>query len=131
MLTRLLDRVLIFSGLTYCLFSGAAFAQGIRAMLPDTGSPPPAMNRFERNILVEAGEKKFLFDAGRGAVRHLAQLKVKWQGTDAVSVIHLHSGQLVPATHNTYAGPLEVVEDLMVIDAGKDVVVRRPASCKS
>jgi hypothetical protein len=89
------------------------------------------MNRFERNILVEAGEKKFLFDAGRGAVRRLAQLKVKWQGTDAVSVIHLHSDQLVPATHKTYAGPLEVVEDLMVIDAGKDVVVRRPVSCKS
>jgi ribonuclease Z len=131
MLTRLLDRVLIFSGLTYCLFSGAAFAQGIRAMLPGTGSPPPAMNRFERNILVEAGEQKFLFDAGRGAVRRLAQLEVKWQDTDAVSVIHLHSDQLVPATHNTYAGPLEVVEDLMVIDAGKDVVVRRPASCKS
>lgn len=130
MLTRLLDLVLLFSGLTYCLFSGAAFAQEIRVTLPGTGSPPPAMNRFGPSILLEAGEKKFLFDAGRGAVQRLAQLKVKWQDADAVFFLHLHSDHLVPATRKTYAGPLEVGEDLMLIDAGKDVVVHRPAGPK-
>jgi ribonuclease Z len=33
---------------------------------------------------------------------------------------------LVPATRKTCSGPLEVGEDLMVIEVGKDVVVRRP-----
>jgi ribonuclease Z len=33
---------------------------------------------------------------------------------------------LIPGTRKTYDGPLEVGEDLMVIEVGKDVVVRRP-----
>jgi ribonuclease Z len=33
---------------------------------------------------------------------------------------------LVPATRTTYAGPLEVGEDLMVIDVGEQIVVRKP-----
>jgi ribonuclease Z len=37
---------------------------------------------------------------------------------------------LVPATRKNYSGPLEIGEDLMVIDVGKDVLVRRPASPK-
>jgi ribonuclease Z len=35
---------------------------------------------------------------------------------------------LVPGTRKTYGGPLEVGEDLMVIEVGKDVVVKRPSA---
>jgi ribonuclease Z len=35
--------------------------------------------------------------------------------------------ELVPRTRTTYDGPLEVGEDLMVIDVGRDIRVRRPA----
>jgi ribonuclease Z len=34
---------------------------------------------------------------------------------------------LVPATRTTYAGPLQVGEDLTVIDAGEKIDVRKPA----
>ncbi|WP_247480217.1 MBL fold metallo-hydrolase [Bradyrhizobium sp. CW9] len=37
---------------------------------------------------------------------------------------------LVPASRKTYNGPLEVGEDLMVIEVGKDVIVRRPSLAK-
>ena len=35
---------------------------------------------------------------------------------------------LIPPTRKTYAGPLELGEDLMVIEVGEKIVVRRPAS---
>lgn len=38
---------------------------------------------------------------------------------------------LIPPTRKTYAGPLELGEDLMVIEVGEKVVVRRPASPSS
>jgi ribonuclease Z len=34
---------------------------------------------------------------------------------------------LIPPTRRTYSGPLEVGEDLMVIEVGENVQVRRPA----
>jgi ribonuclease Z len=37
---------------------------------------------------------------------------------------------LIPGTRKTYDGPLEVGEDLMVIEVGKEVVVRRPSPPK-
>jgi ribonuclease Z len=60
-----------------------------------TGTPVPAMNRFGPSILVEAGDQKFLFDAGRGALQRLAQLKVRWQDVDGVLLTHLHSDHVV------------------------------------
>jgi ribonuclease Z len=38
---------------------------------------------------------------------------------------------LIPPTRKTYAGPLEVGEDLMVIEVGEKIVVRRPAGRSS
>jgi ribonuclease Z len=34
---------------------------------------------------------------------------------------------LIPGTRKSYDGPVEVGEDLMVIEVGNDVVVRRPS----
>jgi ribonuclease Z len=74
---------------------GAAGAQEIKVTLLGTGTPVPAMNRFGPSILVEAGGQKFLFDAGRGALQRLAQLKVRWQDIDGVFLTHLHSDHVV------------------------------------
>jgi ribonuclease Z len=53
------------------------------------------MNRFGPSILVEAGGGKFLFDAGRGALQRLAQLRVRWQDVDGLFLTHLHSDHVV------------------------------------
>jgi ribonuclease Z len=70
-------------------------AQEIKVTLLGTGTPVPAMNRFGPSILVEAGKQKFLFDAGRGAMQRLTQLKVRWQDIDGVFLTHLHSDHVV------------------------------------
>jgi len=80
----LLSRALFISGLSLTVISGAAFCQEMRVTLLGTGAPPPVMNRFGPSILVEAGDKKFLFDAGRGAIQRIAQVKVRWQDVDGV-----------------------------------------------
>jgi len=61
-----------------------AAGQEIKVALLGTGSPPPVMNRFGPSILVEVGGRKFLFDAGRGALQRLAQLRISWQDVDGV-----------------------------------------------
>src|SRR5205085_8291947 len=76
-------------------FPGAAYAQEIKVTLLGTGTPVPAMNRFGPSILIEAGGQEFLFDAGRGAMQRLAQLKVRWQDVRGVFLTHLHSDHVV------------------------------------
>jgi len=39
-----------------------------RVTLLGTGAPPPVLDRFGPSTLVEIGDHKFIFDAGRGAV---------------------------------------------------------------
>jgi ribonuclease Z len=74
---------------------GAASAQDIRVTLLGTGTPAPVMNRFGASILVEAGEQKFLFDAGRGAMQRLTQIRVGWKDVTGVFLTHLHSDHVV------------------------------------
>jgi ribonuclease Z len=77
------------------LVPATADGQEIKVTLLGTGTPPPAMNRFGPSILVEAEGQKFLFDAERGALQHLAQLRVRWQDVDGVFLTHLHSDHVV------------------------------------
>ena len=70
-------------------------AQEIKVTLLGTGTPVPAMNRFGPSTLVEAGGQTFLFDAGRGAMQRLAQLRVRWQDVDGLFLTHLHSDHVV------------------------------------
>jgi ribonuclease Z len=74
-----------------------AAAQGpqIRVTLLGTGCPPAVMNRFGPSTLVEAGDQKLLFDAGRGALQRLTELKVPWQAVQGVFLTHLHSDHVV------------------------------------
>lgn len=73
----------------------AAFAQEIKVTLLGTGTPAPVMNRFGPSILVEAGGQKFIFDAGRGALQRLTQLKLSWRDVHGVFLTHLHSDHVV------------------------------------
>ena len=72
-----------------------AQGQQIRVTLLGTGCPPPVMNRFGPSTLVEAGEQKFIFDAGRGALQRLRELAVPWQSIQGVFLTHLHSDHVV------------------------------------
>ena len=53
------------------------------------------MDRFGPSTLVEAGGKKFLFDAGRGALQRLFQLEVPFSDIDGLFLTHLHSDHVV------------------------------------
>src|SRR4030095_2536353 len=77
------------------LAPATAAGQEITVTLLGTGSPPPVMNRFGPSILVEAGDRKFLFDVGRGAMQRLTQTKTRWQDVDGVFFTHLHSDHVV------------------------------------
>ena len=69
--------------------------QEIKVTLLGTGTPVPAMNRFGPSTLVEAGGQTFLFDAGRGAMQRLTQIRVRWRDVDALFLTHLHSDHVV------------------------------------
>lgn len=53
------------------------------------------MNRFGPSTLVEAGDQKFLFDAGRGALQRLTAIGVRWREVEGVFLTHLHSDHVV------------------------------------
>jgi ribonuclease Z len=60
-----------------------------------TGTPIPALNRFGPSTLVEAGEQKLLFDAGRGASIRLHQLGIPIGRINALFLTHYHSDHTV------------------------------------
>ena len=72
-----------------------ASAHEIKVTLLGTGAPAAVMTRFGPSILVEAGGRKFLFDAGRGALQRLGQIQLRWQDIDGVFFTHLHSDHVV------------------------------------
>jgi len=79
----------------FALAPGTGQGQQITVTLLGTGCPPPVMNRFGPSTLVEAGDQKFVFDAGRGALQRLTQLGVRWRDVQGVFLTHLHSDHVV------------------------------------
>jgi ribonuclease Z len=73
----------------------AASGQNLRVTLLGTGAPQPRIDRFGPSILIEAGEKKLLFDCGRGATQRIEQLKIPFTDIDALFLTHLHSDHVV------------------------------------
>lgn len=67
----------------------------LRVTLLGTGAPPPVMDRFGPSTLVEAGEEKFIFDAGRGAMQRLFQLKIPFADVTGLFLTHHHSDHVV------------------------------------
>jgi ribonuclease Z len=62
-----------------------------RVTLLGTGVPIPSPDRFGPCTLVEAGERRFLIDAGRGAAIRLYQLKIPIGQIDVQLLTHYHS----------------------------------------
>ena len=62
-----------------------------RVTLLGTGVPIPSPDRFGPATLVEAGERKFLIDAGRGAAIRLFQLEIPIGRIDVQLLTHYHS----------------------------------------
>jgi ribonuclease Z len=82
------------------LISSAALAEAapspnLKVTLLGTGSPQPRMDRFGPSILVEAGDRKLLFDCGRGAAQRIEQIKIPFTEIDALFLTHLHSDHVV------------------------------------
>jgi len=90
-----LRRPIEFALCFICIALSNIQGQTIKVTLLGTGSPVPVMERFGPSILVEAGEQKFLFDAGRGALQRLTQCKVKYKDIHGVFFTHLHSDHVV------------------------------------
>jgi ribonuclease Z len=66
-----------------------------RITLLGTGAPPPSMDRFGPSTLVEVGGKKFIFDAGRGAMQRLYQLGIPFADITGMFLTHHHSDHVV------------------------------------
>src|SRR3954463_7846199 len=65
-------------------------ANDFRVTLLGTGVPIPSPDRFGPCTLVEAGDQKFLIDAGRGATIRLSQLKLPIGRIDVQFLTHYH-----------------------------------------
>ena len=66
-----------------------------RVTLLGTGAPPPALDRVGPSPLVEAGQEKFIFDAGRGAMQRLHQLNIAFADITGIFLTHHHSDHVV------------------------------------
>jgi ribonuclease Z len=75
--------------------NGPAAQPAIRITLLGTGNPRPALSRFGPSILVEAADREFLFDCGRGTVQRLYQLNISFNAVDVLFLTHLHSDHTV------------------------------------
>lgn len=69
-----------------------------RVTLLGSGAPPPLPDRFGPSTLVEVGDQKFLFDAGRGALQRLYQLQIPFGEITGMFLTHHHSDHLVGFT---------------------------------
>jgi ribonuclease Z len=69
----------------------------LQITLLGTGNPRPNMERFGPSILVEAGPRRILIDAGRGATQRLFEIGARelLVGIDALFLTHLHSDHTV------------------------------------
>ena len=76
---------------------GGAYAgqSDFRVTLIGSGNPVPEADRFGPATLVEAGDQKLLFDAGRGATIRLWQLKIPFSKVSPLFLTHFHSDHTV------------------------------------
>ena len=95
MVSKIICTLAVFAVFAAAVNPVAAQGPTIKVTLLGTGCPPPVMNRFGPSTLVEAGDQKLVFDAGRGSLQRLAQLKVRWQDVGGLFLTHLHSDHVV------------------------------------
>lgn len=70
-------------------------ADSVRVTLLGTGTPRPALDRMGSATLIEAGDEKLLFDAGRGTTIRLVEAGVDPSSLTAVFITHFHSDHVV------------------------------------
>ena len=75
--------------------SSEAGQSDFRVTLIGSGIPVPAADRFGPATLVEAGDQKLLFDAGRGATIRLWQLNIPFPQVTPLFLTHFHSDHTV------------------------------------
>ena len=66
----------------------------LSAVVCGSRSPINDPNRAEACILVQAGEKIFLFDTGNGSIQNLNNWNTPWNRVEAVFYTHLHSDHI-------------------------------------
>lgn len=82
--------LLIFSPITTILGQDRNESQDFTVTLLGTGTPILSVERFGSSTLVEAGNQKLVFDAGRGASIRLSQLGLQIAEIDALFLTHMH-----------------------------------------
>jgi ribonuclease Z len=90
----------LFFVLSILLFGGTANSElhaqsDFKVTLLGTGAPGPSIDRFGPSTLVEAGNQKLLFDAGRGATIRLRQLDIPIVRLDRLFITYFHSDHVV------------------------------------
>ena len=85
----------LWGALALAFLASPAAAQVLTVTLLGTGTPRPDIEHFGQAILVEAGESKLLFDAGRGAAMRLHQLGISSDHVDNIFLTHLHYDHIV------------------------------------
>jgi ribonuclease Z len=90
---------ILIGGLLLTVASTAGLANAaesdFRVTLIGSGTPVPAADRFGPATLIEAGDQKLLFDAGRGATIRLWQAKIPFSKVNALLLTHFHSDHVV------------------------------------
>ena len=86
--------VKILFALVLLAVSSSTFAEFMRVTLLGTGSPRTDAHRAGPAVLVEAGGKYLLFDAGRTVVQQIRRLDVPISEVQQVFLTHLHSDHI-------------------------------------
>ena len=90
----MLAKVMVCASLlisTILLQGGSHAQESFRVTLLGTGTPRPDPQRFGPATLVEVGNQKLLFDAGRGVPIRLSQLRIPLASVDVLFLTHYHS----------------------------------------
>lgn len=72
----------------------AELPDGLHVLLCGTGSPFPDPDRSAPCTMVIAGKQQFLFDAGGGAAKQIANMGFGTGGLEAVFLTHFHSDHI-------------------------------------
>jgi ribonuclease Z len=84
-------KLIVTAFIVFTTAMGAHAQEMFRVTLLGTGTPVLLPDRFGPATLVEAGDQKLLFDAGRGVPIRLAQVGVPPARLDALFMTHYHS----------------------------------------
>lgn len=76
--------------------AGTPPAEGdLRVTLLGTGSPIPSTERFGFSVLIQAADKNYMVDAGRGVIVRLTQAGVEAGQIDGLFLTHFHSDHVL------------------------------------